>query len=80
MEPNTELSDNPSRVIPLLVADALEALLPLIDEWSREAEHSHFGEHVRGYADGYHAGVRSMAAEVKDQLVERILLLRDHLD
>lgn len=69
-------ADDPSRVFSLLVADALEALIPLVDEWAEGVQAHRFGEHGRGYTDGYETGVRGMAAEVKDQLIERILRLR----
>lgn len=69
-------SDDPGRVFSLLVADALEALIPMVDEWAGNVERYRFGERDRGYTDGYQAGVRAMAAEVKDQLIDRILRLR----
>lgn len=69
-------TDDPGRIFQLLVADALEALLPLVDQWAADVERRQFGDHARGHAQGYQAGVRQMAAEVKDQLVDRILRLR----
>ncbi|MDQ2741479.1 MAG: hypothetical protein M3Z66_04175 [Chloroflexota bacterium] len=69
-------TDDAGKVFSFLVADALEALVPLMDEWSQEVMESRFGDRGAAYAEGYHAGVRHMAAEIKDQLVERILRLR----
>jgi hypothetical protein len=69
-------ADQPGRVFALLVADALEALLPLVDEWARDVDEQRLGGHGASYAAGYEAGVRRMAAEFKDQLVARILELR----
>ena len=68
--------DEPEKVFSFLVADALESLLPLVDTWAENVTQRRHGEHLRGYADGYDMGVKNMAAEVKDQLVERILRLR----
>lgn len=70
------LGDDPQRALHFLVADALEALIPLVDAWAEEVKIHPLGEHARGYADGYRAGVQRMGAEVKDQLIERVLLLR----
>lgn len=69
-------SDDPEKVFSFLVADALEALLPLIDDWAENVTQRRHGEHLRAYAEGYDMGVKTMAAEVKDQLIERILRLR----
>lgn len=66
-----------SRAIHLLVADALEALIPLVDVWARDAERHLTGAQSTAYAEGYRAGTRAMSREVKDQLVERVLRLRE---
>lgn len=68
--------DDPGKAFHYLVADALESLIPQVDEWARVAEGNMLDRRTVGYADGYIAGVRQMAAEVKDQLVERVLALR----
>ena len=68
--------DDPNRAFHFLIADALEALIPLVDRWAEDVKGQLHGEHLRGYAEGYEAGVQQMAAEVKDQLVERVLRLR----
>jgi len=69
--------DDANRAFHLLVADSLEALLPLIDDWAATAETRRPPGRNHAYSQGYRAGTRGMAAEVKDQLVERILRLRD---
>ena len=68
--------DSPERAIHILVSDALEALVPLIDQWAESAKSHRVGERLRSYAEGYDHGVDAMASEVKDQLVERIVRLR----
>jgi hypothetical protein len=70
------MSDNPGRVFNLLVADALEALLPLLDDWQEQVQSHMYGDRPQAYADGFRAGTRAMAAEVKDELVARIIQLR----
>lgn len=67
----------PARAIHILVSDALEALLPLVDEWADSAKRHRIGNGLRAFAEGYERGVESMASEVKDQLVERITRLRE---
>jgi hypothetical protein len=67
---------NPERALHWLVADALEALIPLVDVWAADVSHRSPGRSLRAEAAGYDAGVQAMAAEVKDQLVERVLRLR----
>jgi hypothetical protein len=69
--------DDAAKAFSFLVADALEALIPLVDGWAQDVESQLHGHHSRAYADGYAAGVRRLAAEVKDQLVERVLRLRE---
>ena len=71
-----EERDDAGRVLHLLVADALEALIPLVDGWADEVKVRPHASGLRSYADGYAAGVDAMSAEIKDQLVERILRLR----
>lgn len=70
-------SDNPERIFHLLVADALEALIAQVDNWEDAVRHYPHAGRPGGYPAGYEAGVRRMAAEVKDQLVERMLRLRE---
>jgi hypothetical protein len=71
-----EPTGDAARAFHFLVADALEALIPLLDSWSEEVKSRPRAEHLRAYAEGYAAGVDAMTAEVKDQLVARILALR----
>ncbi|MGH2448865.1 MAG: hypothetical protein ACRDFS_09735 [Chloroflexota bacterium] len=65
-----------NRVLVLLLADALEALIPMVDEWAGNVAAHPAGEHTLAYRRGYEAGVSRMAAEMKDQLVDRVLRLR----
>lgn len=74
---STNRPDDPAKAISFLVADALESLIPLVDTWASNVETRLHGQHPLGYADGFSAGVQQMTAEVKDQLIERILRLRD---
>lgn len=68
--------DDPNRAFRLLVADSLEALIPLVDEWLETVAMRAPAGRTHAYAQGYRAGARAMGAEVKDQLVDRILRLR----
>lgn len=76
IEMTREERDDAGRVLHLLVADALEALIPLVGGWAADVKHRPHARDLRAYADGYDAGVDAMGAEIKDQLVERILRLR----
>lgn len=71
-----ERREDAGRAFHYLVADALEALVPQVDEWAEDVRGRTFGQRPLGYGEGYEAGVARMAAEVKDQLVARILALR----
>jgi hypothetical protein len=73
---SAERPDNAEKAFHYLVADALEALIPMVDTWADEVKSHPLGDRPRGYVEGYEAGVERMAAELKDQLVERILVLR----
>lgn len=64
------------RILHLLVADALEALIPLVDGWARGVKERPRVASLQAQARSHDAGVDAMASEVKDQLVERILRLR----
>jgi hypothetical protein len=68
--------DEAGRILHLLVADALEALIPLVDGWAAEVKDRPRVAALQAQAQAYDRGVDAMAAEVKDQLVERILRLR----
>lgn len=68
--------DEAGRILHLLVADALEALLPMVDSWAAEVKERPRVASLQAQARAHDAGVDAMAAEVKDQLVERILRLR----
>jgi hypothetical protein len=68
--------DDAGRILHLLVADALEALIPLVDRWSAQVKERPRVASLQAQARAHDAGVDAMAAEVKDQLVERILRLR----
>ena len=76
MSPNRE--DSPDRAFHYLVADAIEALIPLVDDWAAEVKSRRVGGAMRSYGQTYDAGVQDMASEVKDQLVERVLRLRQY--
>lgn len=73
----SESAGEASKAIHYLVADALESLLPQVDGWAEDVRGMEFGQHALGYRDGYAAGINRMAAEIKDQLVARILALRE---
>jgi hypothetical protein len=60
----------------LLVADTLEALIPVVDTWAADVKSRPHLRDLQAYAEGRAAGIDAMAAEVKDQLVERVLRLR----
>lgn len=64
------------RALHYLVADAIEALIPLVDEWAMEVKARRASNPMRSYVAAYEAGVQGMTSEVKDQLVERVLRLR----
>jgi hypothetical protein len=63
-------------VFHLLVADALEALISVVDQWSADVKNRPRLSALQAQSRAYEAGVDAMAAEVKDQLVERVLRLR----
>jgi hypothetical protein len=72
----TRDGDDAGRILHLLVADALEALIPLVDGWAAQVKDRPRMAALQAQARAHDAGVDAMAAEIKDQLVERILRLR----
>lgn len=68
--------DEAGRILHLLVADALEALIPMVDGWAAHVKDRPRVASLQAQARAHDAGVDAMASEVKDQLVERILRLR----
>ncbi|MGH2443700.1 MAG: hypothetical protein ACRDFX_11145 [Chloroflexota bacterium] len=72
-------ANDAGKAIQILVSDALEALVPLVDEWALLVTKRAGGIRTRGFAEGYAAGIEGMRSEVKDQLIERVLRLREQV-